>query len=351
MKPLRHAARRAACVLALGMLLILPGGCAATFQPMGPMTQAAQLNLDTDTVVTPDGVGLPLRSWLPDAGAPVQAVVLALHGFNDYSNAFQATGHYFAAHGIATYAYDQRGFGASVRPGIWPTDETMIADLHTVASLVRGRHPGVPFYLLGESMGGAVVMSALASPTPAGFEPLAPTGAILSAPAVWDRDSLTALQRAALWISYRTVPWLRLTAPRELKIKPSDNIEMLRALSRDPLVIKGTRVDAVEGLVQLMSRAASSASSLPVPALVVYGRNEQVIPKAPIEKMLAALPRTLPDGKGRVTVGIYDQGYHMLMRDLNGEIVLRDMVSWIENPTAPLASGADERPWTEVAGG
>ena len=99
------------------------------------------------------------------------------------------------------------------------------------------------------------------------------------------------------------------------------------------------------------SKIPCVASSLPVPALVVYGRNEQVIPKAPIEKALAALPRTLPDGKGRVTVGIYDQGYHMLMRDLNGEIVLRDMVSWIENPSAPLASGADERPWTEVAGG
>jgi alpha-beta hydrolase superfamily lysophospholipase len=342
---LRRAARLAACMVPLVALLL--SGCAGTFQPMGPMIQAAQLT--TDMAVTPDGVGLPLRSWLPDAGIPPQAVVLALHGFNDYSNAFEATGRYFAAHGIATYAYDQRGFGASVRPGIWPTDETMIADLHTVASLVRGRHPGIPFYLLGESMGGAVVMSALASPTPEGFEPLAPVGVILSAPAVWDRDSLTALQRAALWVSYRTVPWLRLTAPRELGIKPSDNIEMLRALSRDPLVIKGTRVDAVEGLVQLMSRAAASASSLHVPALVLYGHNEQVIPKAPIEKMLAALPRTLPDGKGRITVGIYDQGYHMLMRDLNGEIVLHDMVSWISDPTAPLASGADERSWTEVA--
>jgi acylglycerol lipase len=341
----RRAARLAVCLLPL--VAVVLSGCAATFQRMGPMTQAAQLT--TDMVVTPDGVGLPLRSWLPDTGVPFQAVILALHGFNDYSNAFEATGRYFAAHGIATYAYDQRGFGASARPGIWPTDETMIADLHTAASLVRGRHPDIPFYLLGESMGGAVVMSALASPTPEGFEPLAPVGVILSAPAVWDRDSLTALQRAALWVSYRTVPWLRLTAPRELGIKPSDNIEMLRALSRDPLVIKGTRVDAVEGLVHLMSRAAASASSLHVPALVLYGHNEQVIPKAPIEKMLAALPRTLPDGKGRVTVGIYDQGYHMLMRDLNGEIVLHDMVSWIANPTAPLVSGADERPWTEMA--
>jgi len=342
----RLAVRQFRVLFPVAVLLL--GGCAATFQPMGPIIESAHLN--PDTVVTPDGVPLPLRAWLPDAGVPVQAVILALHGFNDYSNAFEAPGRYFAAHGIATYAYDQRGFGAGLRPGIWPTEDTLIADLHTVAALVRGKHPGIPFYLLGESMGGAVVLSALAAPTPAGFEPLAPTGVILSAPAVWDRDSLTTLQRAALWVSYRTVPWLRLTAPRELKIRPSDNIEMLRALSRDPLVIKGTRVDAVEGLVQLMSRAAASASSLPVPALVLYGRNEQVIPRAPIEKVLAALPRTLPNGKGRVTVGIYDQGYHMLMRDLNGEIVLRDMVSWIVNPTVPLASGADERSWTEVAG-
>lgn len=148
----RRTMGRAASLLALGILLLLPGGCAATFQPMGPMTQAAHLTLDT--VVTPDGAGLPLRSWLPENGAPAHAVVLALHGFNDYSNAFQATGHYFAAHGIATYAYDQRGFGATVRPGIWPTDETLIADLHTVASLVRGRHPGVPFYLLGKAWAG-----------------------------------------------------------------------------------------------------------------------------------------------------------------------------------------------------
>jgi alpha-beta hydrolase superfamily lysophospholipase len=342
-----------ACLFPLAALLIVLTGCAATFQPMGPMIQTAQLT--PNTVMTPDGVPFPLRIWLPnaelpDAGTQIQAVVLALHGFNDYSNAFEATGRYFAAHGIATYAYDQRGFGANQRPGIWPTDETLIADLHTVAALVRGLHPDVPFYLLGESMGGAVVLSALASPTPPGFEPLAPVGVILSAPAVWDRDSLTTLQRAALWVSYRTVPWLRLTAPRELKIRPSDNIEMLRALSRDPLVIKGTRVDAVEGLVQLMSRAAASVPSLPVPALVLYGKNEQVIPRAPIEKVLATLPRTLPDGKGRVTVAIYDQGYHMLMRDLQGEIVLHDMVSWIANPTIPLASGADQRPWTEVAG-
>ncbi|EWY40457.1 lysophospholipase [Skermanella stibiiresistens SB22] len=323
---------------ALLVALALCSGCAATYQPMGSMTQAPAMT--TDGIATPDGVTLPLRVWPPDSGAAPKAVVLALHGFNDYSNAFEGPGRFLAAHGIATYAYDQRGFGASERPGIWPTADTLIADLRTAAALVRQRHPGIPLYLLGESMGGAVVLSALAEPPP-GFEPLDPAGTILSAPAVWDRDSLTTLQRAALWISYRTVPWLRLTAPRELRIQPSDNIEMLRALSRDPLVIKGTRVDAVEGLVRLMSRGAAAVPSLPSPALVLYGRNEQVLPRPPIVKTLAALPR-------QTKVAIYENGYHMLMRDLEAATVLDDIAHWIADPAAPLPSGADRLPFTEA---
>jgi len=54
--------------------------------------------------------GAAAASWLPD-GTP-GAIVLALHGFNDYSNAFATTGQAFAASGIAVFAYDQRGFGA-----------------------------------------------------------------------------------------------------------------------------------------------------------------------------------------------------------------------------------------------
>ena len=41
--------------------------------------------------MTRDGLALPLRAWLPEDGAP-RAVVLALHGFNDYSKAFEAAG-------------------------------------------------------------------------------------------------------------------------------------------------------------------------------------------------------------------------------------------------------------------
>ncbi len=65
----------------------------------------------------------------------------------------------------------------------------------------------------------------------------------------------------ALWIGARLMPGLTLTG-RGLGIKPSDNIAMLRALSRDPLVIKETRVDTIYGLVNLMDAALAAAPRL-----------------------------------------------------------------------------------------
>lgn len=324
--------------LAFGLVL---AGCAGTFQPMGdPMVAPA---VTDDAYRTVDGVELAMRSWLPE-GEP-EAVVLALHGFNDYSNAFDAPGRHFAENGIATYAYDQRGFGANGRPGIWATADTLIADLYGAVSALRREHPGVPLHVLGESMGGAVVLAAMAEPPPDGYPPLATLvdGAILSAPAVWDYDSMSAIQRAALWITSRTVPWLTLTAPPELRIVPSDNIEMLRALGRDPLVIKRTRADAIAGLTALMTRAQNAVpQAAEVPMLVMYGRNEQVIPAKPIDRALAALP-------DRHTVAVYEKGYHMLLRDLNARTVWEDVVAWIARPRAPLPSGADRVPWRDEA--
>ena len=53
--------------------------------------------------VTPDDARLPVRSWLPDSQR-LKAVIVALHGFNDYGNFFAGPGDYFKDYGIASYA-------------------------------------------------------------------------------------------------------------------------------------------------------------------------------------------------------------------------------------------------------
>src|SRR5689334_4969782 len=120
--------------------------------PLGP--QLADRFLIAD-----DGARLPLRVWLPE-GRP-RAMILALHGFNDYSNAFAGPAAQWAKEGIATFAYDQRGFGQAPMRGRWPGAAVLAGDLATASRLLREHHPGVPLYLLGESMGGAVVITAI----------------------------------------------------------------------------------------------------------------------------------------------------------------------------------------------
>lgn len=306
----------------------LAAGCTPVVMPAGAATGTPELT--ADALVMADGAALPLKRWLP-AGRP-RAVVLGVHGFNNYANAFAATGAYLAGHGIATYAYDQRGFGQAPNRGLWPGAATLVDDLGDAVRLVAGRHPGVPLSVLGESMGGAVVMVAIAGPNPPDV-----AGVILSAPAVWGRASMSWYQNVALWIAAHTLPGSAVSG-RGFGIRASDNDDALRAMGRDPLVIKETRIDAVFGLVGLMDQAMAAAPAIDAPALILYGRNDQLIPEDAVREMLARLPQA-PRHPRRIA--FYDRGWHMLMQDLQRETVWRDLAAAILAPAAALPSGAD----------
>lgn len=259
---------------------------------------------------------LPLRHW--DAPAPI-AVIVALHGMSDYSNAFDMPATWWAENGITTLAYDQRGFGQSPGPGIWPGSDALRTDLDDFVDAARAKYPHVPVYAMGESMGGAVVLSALATDHPPHAD-----GIILVAPAVWSRSDMPLSYRVALWLTAHTFPAMTLTG-KGLKIWPSDNIEMLKKLARDPLFQHQTRADAVYGLVNLMDEARHAPEHLSPnapPILFLYGAHDQIIPKEPTEATIAAL------GK-HVRVKRYERGYHMLLRDLDGKTVWTDVLDWV----------------------
>lgn len=326
------------------LLTIFLAACTSAPVPPGPAT--GEPRLTADAFVPADGVRLPLRVWLPE-GKP-KAVILALHGFNDYSNAFALPAPFLTAHGIALYAYDQRGFGAAPDPGSWAGEAALTGDVVTAARLVAARHPDVPFCLLGESMGGAVVIRAMARAD-------APhvAGVILVAPAVWARQRMNVFERVGLWVTSRVLPWFPVNGSG-LDIWPSDNIPMLRALSKDPLVLKNTRIGTLDGLVDLMDAAYASGPGLKGPALILYGEHDEVVPAKPTYDVMAALRR-----RRDVTLAVYAKSYHMMLRDLEANTVLTDMVAWIDDHAAPLPSGADRhaievldghRPASVVAG-
>jgi alpha-beta hydrolase superfamily lysophospholipase len=273
-----------------------------------------------DAITARDGTRLPLRRW--EAADKPRAVIVALHGMSDYSNAFDMPGKLWAAQGITTLAYDQRGFGLSSNPGIWAGAEAMRSDLNDAVAAARARYPGVPVFVLGESMGGAVVLTAIASSNP----PVA-DGVILVAPAVWSRGDMPLTYRAALFLGAHLLPGMILSnnaAKSVVKIVPSDNVPMMIALGKDPLFQKKTRVDTLFGLVNLMGEARSAPDRIKAatPILFLYGANDQIIPAKPTQAVIAALG-------SKAAVKHYEHGYHMLLRDLEGESVDRDVADWV----------------------
>ena len=104
---------------------------------------------------------------------------------------------------------------------------------------------------------------------------------------------------------------------------------MLIALGKDPLFQKKTRTDTLYGLVNLMdeARMAPQRITKSPPILFLYGARDQIIPPAPTEGVIAALGSKTP--KLPFEVKHYEQGYHMLLRDLEGELVDRDVAAWI----------------------
>lgn len=311
------------------LLLLTLSGCMPMSYPPGAKSSAARLS--EDAFLTADGASLPMRYWLP-ATEP-DAIIIALHGFNDYSRFFDMPGEYFSKQGIACYAYDQRGFGAAPQHGLWAGNQAYAEDLKNFTDLIKQRYPGQPLYLLGESMGGAVIITAMdgqALPDVAGV--------ILSAPALWARSTMPWYQTGLLWTLAHSLPWLTLTG-RGVHVMASDNIDMLRALGKDPLVIKATRVETVYGLTDLMDSAYARADALRGNTLILYGEKDEIIPKEPTYDFLQ---RLLDSNSANKTIAIYPHGYHMLLRDLQAVTAWQDIAAWIHGSADNLPSGADD---------
>lgn len=315
-------------VLALSVLLLT--ACAPSFPDPGEAVTVPHL---TDTaLIVRDGRALPLRVWLPP-DRPPQAVVLALHGFNDYSNAFAEVGGWLTDLGVAVYAYDQRGFGSNPDAGRWAGAEQMAQDARDGLAALHARWPDTRLILMGESMGGAVAVTAMT-----GGKALPVDGVILSAPGVLGRKALPWSARAALAVMGRVAPGLSMGG-RSLNLWPSENHPMLAALAQDPLVLKGARVEALYGATDLMDLALERLPTLRGPVLWLYGAHDEIVPA---EATLTAA-RTLDRAQGQRFV-LYPDGWHMLTRDRAAEVVLRDIGRWVLDPQPPLPSGLETDP-------
>lgn len=314
-------ARRAASLLSAALL----AACAVGGPLPAPPGEAASNPAPETHIEGAGGAPLALSHW-PAKGA-ARAVILGVHGFGDYGpSTFEPAAEHWAARGIATFAYDQRGFGRNPSRGHWPGAEALVADLRAVTRQIRARHPCLPLIVAGHSMGGGVTLAAAAEALPA-------DGLILAAPAVWGGEQMNSAHRLLAWAAAAVAPDRRFSGKGVVSIQASDNLPLLRALARDPYYLSRPSPRELLGLVRVADLAARAADDVRLPALLLLGEKDEIVPNDSVREVFARL-----DGPRRVIS--YAEGWHLLFRDLQAERVWRDVADWAlsEAPTRPACA-------------
>lgn len=266
--------------------------------------------------VSADGQRLYQESWLPEG--PPARVLVVLHGYAEHLGRYAAIAQRFAAADTAVYLYDQRGHGRSAgRRAYVARFEALVEDLAAFLVQVRHHRPGVPLFLMGHSMGGAVatLYHLLQAGPPA-------AGLILSSAALAVPDDLAPVLRPFAHLVSRVAPRLPTVQldPHELCSDPAE----VQAFLDDPLTYTG-RMPARTGaeILRATQQIEPRMEALTVPLLILQGTADRIV--AP-EGSLALHARA---GARDKTLQLYQNARHETFREPDGGRVLDDIQEWM----------------------
>lgn len=272
-----------------------------------------------------DGTRMYLQEWMPDDSKCV-AVVLAIHGMGMHSGQMVKIGEYLSTRGIPVLAPDMRGFGhyEGIKGHIDSYEEYML-DLENFLKQVKERFPNEQIYMFGHSLGGLHTINfALLNPT-------ALDGIILSGPAVSEDVQISKAMR----IMAKLISMINL----KKRFAAGVNVDVM---ARDPQVVESIRNDPLRfhfmtarfGMTvqSAMKHAASSASMISVPVLLLQGGEDKLTHP---EKARSFFDSIIIEDK---TWKLYDGLYHTLPQLRDNEIVLQDIFAWIDARTTASTS-------------
>lgn len=264
------------------------------------------------------GSDLYYQSWQPDTGA--KAIVAMVHGLGSHSGWFMNVVRPLVESGYGVYAFDLRGHGKSTgQRGHIDHWTEYREDLHLVRQLMQSQQPSLPYFALGHSLGGIVVLDyALRHPD-------AVSGIIAIAPALGQVGVSAfklSLGRLLSW------SWPHFTLDTGLDRQGgSRDLAVMTAYEHDPLRhTQGTARLATEFL-KTRQWVNDHLFQLTVPILVLHGSDDPVVSPDSGRTMVDHL-QTL-DKEYRE----YPHAYHDLHNDVCASVVVRDILYWLDRHT------------------
>ncbi|MCL7024647.1 hypothetical protein MKW94_020104 [Papaver nudicaule] len=274
------------------------------------------------------GLQIFCKSWLPKSDYQMKGIVYFCHGYGDTCTFFfEGIARAIAAAGYGVYAVDHPGFGLSEGlHGYIPSFDDLVDNVIERFNIIKERPEakGLPRFLLGQSMGGAVAIKAHLK------QPNAWDGVVLVAPMCKIKDDMkpspTCLK--VLTLLSNVLPKAKWVPAKDLgELMFRDPIKKKMAVYNVISYSDRTRLKTAVELLNATQDIESQVDKVSSPLLVLHGAEDKVtdplISKFLYEKA-ACKDKTLK---------LYPEGYHCILEGEPDErilTVLKDIVSWLD---------------------
>ena len=261
------------------------------------------------------------RIWSGDDAS--RGTLILVHGLGDHSGRYERLAKQVVMHGWSLCGYDLPGHGRSPgKRGRTGSYDQLLADLSAVRDHLLSESPGVPHVILGNSMGGNLVLNYLLRREHFGSNPIAPTGIILSSPMILPPGNHQRPEVLAAWLTGHLFPRRRIHKPTAVEKLTSDH-EQAREHKDDPLT--HSRIGLKLG-TQLLAQgrwALDHAREVDVPTLVMHGSEDDLIDQAACEHLSIRIGEL---AQYKVWPGLRHELYH----DVTSDLVVDYLVQWLK---------------------
>ena len=277
--------------------------------------------------------------WIPEG--EVKAVLQIVHGMSEHIERYDEFGRYLAGRGVAVVGHSHLGHGRTAKDEEelgwfgWPDgNEYLIGDIHRTREKTRFRFPGVPYYILGHSMGSFLTRQYL------GLHGGGLAGAVIMGTSDLPNALLKTAEKLCLWMGkrkgwrYRS-PFIDGFVIRGFEKKLgigwlSKNDESNRRYQDDPMCGFAFTLNGFYHFFRTVQRvnALEAAAQMPkdVPILFVSGGEDPVGSNG---RGVRAVFRRWQKQGAQAQIRLYDGMRHEILNEVDRLQVYEDIDNWM----------------------
>ncbi|XXG65227.1 hypothetical protein AAC387_Pa05g2983 [Persea americana] len=290
------------------------------------------VRMEESYVVNSRGLEIFSKKWFPSPEVPIKGALFFCHGYGDTCTFFfEGIAKKIAASGYGVYAMDYPGFGLSDGlHGYIPSFDEMVDDVIEHYTNIKGRPEarGLPHFIFGQSMGGAVALKVHLK------QPQDWDGVVLVAPMCKIAEDVIppAPVLKLLTLSSKVLPEAKLFPQKDLAVLAfRDSMKRKMAYYNVISYSDQMRLKTAVELLKTTRDIESQVDKVCAPLLVLHGAADKVTD--PLVSKFLYEKATSKDK----TLKLYEEGYHSILEGEPDDRILEvmdDIISWLDSQSA-----------------